>query len=90
MIKAIGLLETKGFVGLVNGSDAMCKAANVQLVSRLEIGAAHVTSVVTGDVGSVTAAVAAGAEAVKATGGELVAAHVIPSPHEAVETGFLK
>jgi microcompartment protein CcmL/EutN len=90
MDKAIGLLETRGLVGLVNASDAMCKAANVQLLRRIEIGGGYVTTVVRGDVGSATAAVDAGATAVKAMGGELICTHVIPSPHEGIEEGFLK
>jgi len=86
---AIGLIETKGLVGLVEASDAMCKAANVRLVRMVRIGSGLVTTIVRGDVGSVRAAVDAGAEAAKRVG-ELVSAHVIPRPHESVHDGFLK
>ncbi len=89
MSHAIGLIETKGLVGLVDASDAMCKAANVQLIKMVQIGGGYVTTIVRGDVGSVRAAVDAGAAAAKAIG-ELVSAHVIPRPHEGVEEGYLK
>ena len=89
MENAIGLIETRGLVGLIDASDAMCKAANVQLVKMFEIGGGLVTTIVRGDVGSVRAAVDAGAEAAKNVG-ELVSAHVIPRPHESIDEGFLK
>ena len=89
MSQALGLLETKGLVGLVDASDAMCKAADVQLVKMIEIGGGYVTTIVRGDVGSVRAAIDAGAAAAKALG-ELVAAHVIARPHEGVADGYLK
>jgi microcompartment protein CcmL/EutN len=88
MVKALGLIETRGLVGLVEATDAMCKAANVQLTTRIEIGGGYVTAVVRGDVGSVRAAVDAGAAAAKAVG-ELVAAHVITRPHDGLVDGFL-
>ena len=88
MTEALGLIETKGLVGLIEASDAMCKAANVQLVRTIEIGGGYVTTVVRGDIGSVRAAVDAGAEAAKAVG-ELVASHVIPRPHEGLVEGML-
>ena len=77
---AIGMIETKGYTGMVEASDAMCKAASVDLVKRIEIGGGFVTAIVRGDIGSVKAAVEAGAAAA-AKVGELVAAHVIPAPH---------
>jgi microcompartment protein CcmL/EutN len=83
MNKAIGLIETKGLVGLIEASDAMCKAASVELVRTIQIGGGYVTAVVQGDVGSVNAAVAAGAAAAKAIG-ELVSSHVIARPHESL------
>ena len=89
MNQAIGLIETKGLVGLIEASDAMCKAANVELLTTLEIGGGYVTAVVRGDVGSVRAAVDAGAEAAKSVG-ELVASHVIARPHEGLVDGILK
>jgi microcompartment protein CcmL/EutN len=86
--QALGFVETKGMVGLVEASDAMCKAANVELVRRLQIGGGYVTTVVRGDVGSVRAAVDAGAQAARAVG-ELVTSHVIPRPHEGLVAGML-
>ena len=88
MNEAIGLIETRGLVGLIEASDAMCKAASVSLVRTVEIGGGYVTVVVRGDVGSVRAAVDAGATAAKAVG-ELVACHVIPRPHEGLVVGVL-
>jgi len=85
---ALGMIETKGSVGLVEASDAMCKAANVQLIKRIEIGGGYVTTLVRGDVGSVKAAVEAGSAAAGKVG-ELVAAHVIPAPHTGLTGVFL-
>lgn len=79
MSEAIGMIETKGYVGLVEASDAMVKAANVQLIKQIPIGGALITTVITGDVGSVKAAVEAGREAASRVG-ELVASHVIARP----------
>ena len=81
MTQSLGLVETKGLVGLIEASDAMCKAANVQLVGTFQIGGGYVTTIVRGDTGSVRAAVDAGAEAAKAVG-ELVTSHVISRPHD--------
>jgi microcompartment protein CcmL/EutN len=81
MNKAIGLIETRGLVGLIEASDAMCKAASVELVRTVQIGGGYVTAVVQGDVGSVNAAIAAGAAAARSVG-ELVSSHVIARPHE--------
>ena len=86
--EALGLVETKGLVGIIEATDAMLKAANVSLVGRVGIGAAFVTTLVRGDVGSVRAAVEAGAEAASRVG-ELVSAHVIPRPDAAVLRTFL-
>ncbi len=86
---AIGLIETRGLVGLVEASDAMCKAASVEVVKTIPIGGGYVTVIVRGDVGSVRAAVDTGATAAKAIG-ELVASHIIPRPHEALIEGMLK
>jgi microcompartment protein CcmL/EutN len=87
-MEAIGMIETKGYVGLVEASDAMCKAANVDLIKRVEIGGGYVTTIVRGDVGSVKAAVEAGAAAAGKVG-ELVASHVIPAPHEGLKGVYL-
>jgi microcompartment protein CcmL/EutN len=89
MSEAIGLIETRGLVGLVEASDAMCKAASVELVKTIQIGGGYVTAIVRGDVGSVRAAVDAGAAAAKAVG-ELVSSNVIPRPHEGLLEGMLK
>ncbi len=80
MNDSIGLIETRGYIGSVEASDAMVKAASVTLVRTVQIGGGLITVAVKGDVGSVKAAVEAGAEAAKRVG-ELVAAHVIPRPH---------
>ena len=87
-MEALGMIETKGAVGLVEASDAMCKAANVALLKKIEIGGGYVTTLVRGDVGSVKAAVDAGAAAASKIG-ELVSAHVIPAPHEGLTGVFL-
>ncbi len=89
MSDAIGLVETIGFAGLVEASDAMCKAANVELVRHIQIGGGYVTTIVKGDVGSVKAAVDAGAEAANRVG-ELMSAHVIARPHEALADVYFK
>lgn len=78
---ALGMIETRGHVGIVEATDAMCKAANVELVKSVPIGGGYVTVIVRGDVGSVKAAVDAAAEAVGRVG-ELISAHVIPRPHD--------
>ncbi len=84
--QAIGLIETRGLVALVEATDAMLKAANVELAGPLtQVGNALVTSVVIGDVAAVKAATDAGAQAVKAMNGDLVSVHVIARPHTEVE-----
>tara|TARA_Y100000588_G_C14172470_1_gene889790 strand:+ start:181 stop:426 length:246 start_codon:yes stop_codon:yes gene_type:complete len=75
------MIETRGHTGIVEATDAMLKAANVELVQSVPIGGGLITVVVKGDVGSVKAAVDAGAEAVGRVG-ELVSAHVIARPHD--------
>ena len=87
-MKAIGLVETKGLIGLVAATDAMVKAANVEVVKRIEIGGGLVTAIVNGDVGSVRAAVEAGSR-VAGQVGELVSSHVIANPAEGVVEAFL-
>jgi ethanolamine utilization protein EutM len=85
--QALGILETRGLVALVEATDAMLKAANVELAGPLtQVGNALVTAVVVGDVAAVKAATDAGAQAVRAMKGELVSVHVIPRPHEDVNT----
>ena len=82
--EALGLVETKGFIGSVEAADAMVKAANVVLIGKEYIGAGYVTVMVRGDVGAVKAATDAGAAAARRVG-ELVSVHVIPRPHAEVE-----
>ncbi len=81
MNEALGMVETRGYTGLVEASDAMCKTAGVTLVTMISIGGGYVTALVKGDIGEVKVAVEAGASAA-ARVGELVASHVIPNPHE--------
>lgn len=88
MNDAIGLIETKGLLALVEATDAMAKAANVEIVKRVDIGGGLVTTVVSGDVGSVRAAVEAGANAASQVG-ELLGSHVIPRPADGVTKAFL-
>jgi ethanolamine utilization protein EutM len=88
MQTAIGLVETKGLIALVEATDAMAKAANVEIVKRVGIGGGLVTTIVKGDVGSVRAAVEAGANAASQVG-ELVSSHVIPRPAEGLMEAFL-
>ena len=83
-LEALGMVETKGFIGAVEAADAMVKAANVQLVGKEYIGAGYVTIFVRGDVGAVKAATDAGAAAARRVG-ELISVHVIPRPHNEVE-----
>ncbi len=84
MKEALGLIETRGFVGAIEAADAMVKSANVRLIGKEKIGSGLVTVMVRGDVGAVKAATEAGAEAARAVG-ELVSQHVIPRPHADVE-----
>jgi ethanolamine utilization protein EutM len=80
--QAIGLLETRGLVALVEGTDAMLKAANVELTGPMQqVGSGLVSAVVVGDVAAVKAATEAGAAAAKAIGGKVVSVHVIARPH---------
>jgi ethanolamine utilization protein EutM len=74
------MVETRGYVGSVQASDAMVKAAGVTLLKTVQIGGGYVAVLVQGDVGSVKAAVDAGAEAARRVG-ELTGSHVIPRPH---------
>lgn len=84
MQEALGMVETKGYVGAVEAADAMVKSANVHLVGSEKIGAGYVTVLVRGDVGAVKAATDAGAVAAGKVG-ELISVHVIPRPHNDVE-----
>jgi len=88
MQDAIGLIETRGLVAIIEATDAMAKAANVQIVKQVQIGGGYVTTVVQGDVGSVRAAVEAGAQAASQVG-ELLSSHVIPRPAEGLTGAYL-
>ena len=84
-MNALGMVETKGMIGSVEAADAMVKAANVELVGREQVGGGLVTVIVRGDVGAVKAATDAGAAAAQRVG-ELLSVHVIPRPHNEVES----
>ncbi|MCP5518592.1 MAG: BMC domain-containing protein [Verrucomicrobiales bacterium] len=88
MSEALGMIETKGYVGSVEASDAMVKAANVQLVKTIPIGGGFITVLAQGDVGSVKAAVDAGAKAAGRVG-ELISSHIIARPHEDLLKAFM-
>jgi ethanolamine utilization protein EutM len=81
--EALGMIETKGFVCMLEAIDSMLKAANVQLVSWDKIGSGLVTAFITGDVAAVKAALDAGSAAASRLG-QVISAEVIPRPHEDV------
>ncbi|MCP4377578.1 MAG: BMC domain-containing protein [bacterium] len=85
--EALGMIETRGFTAMVEASDAMVKAAKVELVSYEKIGGGYVTAVVRGDVAAVRAAVDAGTRAAERVG-EIVSTHVIPRPHGNVDVAL--
>lgn len=82
--EALGLVETKGFTGMIEASDAMAKSAKVRLVGYEKVGNGLVTTLCRGEVGAVRAAVDAAAAAAQKVG-ELVSVHVIPRPHDDLE-----
>jgi ethanolamine utilization protein EutM len=84
MSDALGMIETKGFVAMVEAADAMVKAAKVELVGYEKIGGGYTTAIVRGDVAAVKAATEAGARAAEKVG-EVVSIHVIPRPHDNVD-----
>ncbi len=86
--EALGMIETKGYVGSVEASDAMVKAANVTIVKTIAIGGGLITVLATGDVGSVKAAVDAGSKAAGKVG-ELISSHIIARPHEDLMKVFM-
>lgn len=86
-MEALGMIETKGLVALIEASDAMVKAARVKLVGFKQIGGGLVTAIVRGDVAACKAATDAGAAAAQKIG-EMVAVHVIPRPHADLEDIF--
>lgn len=88
MSEAIGMIETKGYTGSIEATDAMAKAANVTISKTIPIGGGLITVICRGDVASVKAAVDAGSKAAGKVG-ELVAAHVLARPHDDLVKGFL-
>jgi microcompartment protein CcmL/EutN len=85
MTEALGMIECRSFAAVVEASDAMVKAARVELVSYEKTGGGFVTAVVRGDVAAVKAAVEAGARGAERVG-EVVSVHVIPRPHANVDS----
>lgn len=81
VMEALGMIETKGFVGLVEATDAMMKSANVKFMGWDKVGSGMVTTFVTGDVAAVKAATDAGANAAGRVG-EVISVQVIARPHE--------
>jgi len=86
-MNALGMIETKGFAAMVEASDAMVKAAQVELVGFEKIGGGYVTTIVRGDVAAVRAAVDAGVQAAQKVG-EIISTHIIPRPHPNVDSAL--
>jgi microcompartment protein CcmL/EutN len=87
MEEALGMVECRGLVAMIEAADAMVKSANVRLVGWEKIDAGLVTAIVRGEVGAVRSAVEAGAAAGRRVG-EVVATHIIPRPHAEVDQGI--
>lgn len=85
MSDALGMIETKGFAAMVEASDAMVKAARVELVGYEKIGGGYVTAIIRGDVAAVKAALDAGARGAEKVG-EVVSVHLIPRPHDNLDS----
>ncbi|AVP55240.1 microcompartments family protein [Clostridium tetani] len=84
--RALGLIETFGLVFALEAADAMCKAANVELIGYENVASGYISVLVSGDVGACRSAVDAGVAAVNGMeGGNLYSSIVIPSPHEDLE-----
>ncbi|MCK4541843.1 MAG: BMC domain-containing protein [Spirochaetales bacterium] len=81
---ALGMIETRGFAAMVEASDAMVKAAKVDLTGWEKTGGGYVTAIVRGDVAAVRAALDAGSRAAERVG-EVVSVHIIPRPHVNVD-----
>ncbi len=84
---ALGMIETRGFAAMVEASDAMVKAAKVELIGYEKTGGGYVTAIVRGDVASVRAAVDAGLRSAEKVG-EIVSSHIIPRPHNNVDSAL--
>lgn len=87
--EALGMIETRGFTAAIEAADAMVKAANVTLIGKQQVGSGLVTVLVRGGVGAVRAAIDAGAAAAEKVG-EVVSVHIIPRPHDDVESLLLE
>ena len=85
--EALGMIETKGLVGMVEAADTMVKAAKVTFIGYEKVGGGLVTAIVRGDVAAVKSATDAGAASARRVG-ELVSVHVIPRPHGSLEDGL--
>jgi ethanolamine utilization protein EutM len=81
---ALGMIETRGFSAMVEASDAMVKAAKVELTGYVRVGGGYVTAIVRGDVAAVRAALDAGGRAAERVG-EMISVHIIPRPHTNVD-----
>jgi ethanolamine utilization protein EutM len=81
---ALGMIETKGFTAMVEASDAMTKAANIDFIGSKKIGGGYITAIVRGDVAAVKAALEAGSRAAERVG-EVISVHIIPRPHDSVD-----
>lgn len=88
MGRALGMIETRGWVAMVEAADAMAKAAEVEMVSWQQVGGGLVSVIIRGDVAAVRAATEAGVVAA-ASAGEIVAFSIIPRPHESTETALV-
>ena len=86
---ALGMIETRGLVALIEAADAMAKAAEGKLIKHEKIGAGYVTIMCRGDVAAVKAAIDAGQAAAERIG-EVISTHVIPRPHSDVDDVLLK
>jgi len=87
MADALGMVETRGFAAMVEASDAMVKAAKVELVGYEKIGGGYVTAIVRGDVAAVKASCEAGERAARAVG-EVISVHIIPRPSANVDVAL--
>lgn len=85
MTDALGFIETFGLVFVMEAADAMCKAADVELIGYENVASGYISVLVKGDVGAVNAAVEAGVTAVNDMGAEVYSYNVIPSPHKDIE-----
>ena len=88
--QAIGMIETRGLVALVEATDAACKAANVEFKGWRKVGSGLVTMFVSGDVAACKAAIDAGTTAARAVNGEVISTNVIPRPHDDLKVALPK